>query len=93
MNVNARRQMGFLLRLLQQGGTVGMPHAKAMTMIGSQCVELRVKDKGQAWRLICSLEEDAVVVLDVFSKKTQQTPKAILRQCKRRLALYHEDIS
>jgi phage-related protein len=93
MGIEARRRMGFMLRVLQQGETIGMPHAKPMKTIGSHCIELRVPDKGQAWRLICSIEADAVVVLDVFNKKSQQTPKTVIQQCKRRLAMYHEDIS
>lgn len=34
------------------------------------------------------LEEDAVVILDIFSKKTTRTPKAVLDVCKARLKRY-----
>ena len=34
------------------------------------------------------LEPDAVVILDVFSKKTEATPQGILETCRKRLAAY-----
>jgi phage-related protein len=36
------------------------------------------------------LADDAVVVLDVFAKKTATTPKAVLDSCRERLAKYHK---
>jgi phage-related protein len=36
------------------------------------------------------LADDAVVVLDVFAKKTGTTPKAVLDACRQRLAKYHK---
>jgi phage-related protein len=36
---------------------------------------------------------DAVVVLDVFSKKTESTPAAVLSACRRRLARYRAAIN
>lgn len=92
MGIEARREAGFILRSLQQGLNVGMPHVRPMTVIGTRCVELRINDVNTTWRIMCSVESDAIVILDVFRKKTQQTPKAVIQLCKSRLAMYHEDI-
>jgi len=37
-----------------------------------------------------SREDDAVIVVDVFPKKTQRLPDEIVRQCKQRLRAYEE---
>ena len=34
------------------------------------------------------VDEDAVLIAEVFSKKTQATPKAVMDICKRRFAQY-----
>jgi phage-related protein len=34
------------------------------------------------------LADDAVVILDVFSKKTRAMPNVVLSNCRRRLAAY-----
>jgi phage-related protein len=34
------------------------------------------------------LDADAVIIAEVFNKKTQATPKAAIDVCKRRLAAY-----
>lgn len=83
-----RTEAGFLLRQLQRGDRVGMPHSRPMPSVGARCHELRVRDADQTWRIIYRLDSDAVVILEVFAKKTAQTPKHIIDACKRRLAMY-----
>jgi phage-related protein len=61
-----------LLRQLQDGAKVGLPHSRPMPTIGARCHELRVVDEGATWRIIYRLDADAVVIVDVFSKKTRQ---------------------
>lgn len=58
--------------------------------MGSQCHELRINDAGSTWRIMYYLEADAVVILDVFSKKTETTPQARLMTCRKRLAAYRQ---
>lgn len=36
------------------------------------------------------IASDAVVILDVFSKKTQMTPKTVLDACRKRLKAYRQ---
>ena len=57
---------------------------------GAHCHELRVNDEQQTWRVIYRLDSDAVIILEVFSKKTQATPKRVLDACKRRIKAYDD---
>jgi phage-related protein len=86
----ARLEAGFLLRLLQKGERPSMPHSRPMRTIGPRCHELRVVDRGATWRIIYRVDPDAVVILEVFSKKTPQTPKQVIQVCKERLKDYDD---
>ena len=92
MSTNARVEAGFLLRRLQRGEMLSMPVSRPMPAIGPRCHELRVNDAASTWRIIYRLDADAVVIADVFSKKTQATPKAAIENAQRRLALYDRDV-
>lgn len=59
-----------------------------MPAIGGQCHELRINDRDQTWRIVYQVAPDVIVILDVFSKKTQSTPVQILQICGKRLAGY-----
>jgi len=59
-----------------------------MPGVGKRCFELRIQDVDQTWRIMYRLDTDAVVILEVFSKKTQQTPKYVIDACKARLKAY-----
>jgi phage-related protein len=84
----ARVEAGILLRRLQRGESLGMPHSRPMPVMGRRCHELRIVDAGKTWRIIYRLDSDAVVIADVFQKGTQQTPQRVIQDCRRRLALY-----
>ena len=86
----ARLEAGFLLRRLQRGEQLGMPHSRPMPAIGAGCHELRVRDAGHSWRLVYRVDPDAIVIADVFDKRTRQTPKQVLEACRRRLRAYDE---
>jgi phage-related protein len=88
MSLEARREIGALLRDLQEGERLSLPHSRPMPAIGPRCHELRVNDRNQTWRVIYRLEPDAVVILEAFNKKTEQTPDAVMTACRRRLKLY-----
>jgi phage-related protein len=84
----ARLEAGYLLRRLQQGETLGMPHSRPLPSIGPRCHELRINDERSAWRIVYRIDSDAIIILDVFSKKSRTTPKVIVDLCKRRLREY-----
>ena len=84
----ARVEAGFLLRRLQQGESLGLPHSRPMPTIGTRCHELRITDRTRSWRIMYHVAADAVVVLEVFDKKTETTPAAVLDTCRARLAAY-----
>jgi len=91
MSQRARIEAGYLLRLLQRGDPVGMPHSRPMPVIGARCHELRIIDANKIWRIIYRVDRDAVVIADVFEKKTQKTPKPVINACKGRLRDYDAD--
>ncbi|GMV07523.1 MAG: hypothetical protein AMXMBFR53_37980 [Gemmatimonadota bacterium] len=86
----ARIEAGFLLRRLQQDESLSMPHSRPMPSIGRGCHELRIVDRDSTWRIAYYVDEDAVVILEVFAKKTQATPKRVIETCRTRLALYRD---
>ena len=86
----ARREIGFWIRALQEGESLSLPHSRPMPEIGARCHELRVNDAGKTWRVMYRIDSDAIVVADVFEKKTRETPERIIRDCHRRLRLYDE---
>jgi phage-related protein len=89
----ARLEAGLLLRRLQQGQGLSLPHSRPMPAIGRQCHELRISDHDQTWRIVYHVAPDAIVILDVFSKKTPATPGQIVVVCQKRLAAYLQAIS
>jgi phage-related protein len=88
----ARLEAGFLLRKLQRGDTLPMPHARPMPSIGPRCYELRVNDETQTWRIIYRIDPDAIVICAVFEKKTPRTPKSVVDVCQQRLRRYEADV-
>jgi phage-related protein len=87
---DGRFETGVLLRLLQQGENLSLPHSRPMPAIGSRCHELRIADRDNAWRIVYRTDPDAIVIVDVFSKKTRQTPREIIDRCRSRLRRYDE---
>jgi phage-related protein len=89
-SLEARIETGVFLRMLQDGEKLSMPHSRPMPSIGRRCHELRVTDKNEAWRIVYRLDPDAVVVVEVFSKKSRATPKSVIDTCKKRLKQHDE---
>ena len=83
-----RQEAGMLLRLLQQGERLGMPQAEALPDVGPRCGALRVRDAEHNWRIMYRIDSDAVLVLDVYSKKTRKIPDEVIERCQQRLKRY-----
>ena len=84
----ARVDAGFLLRRLQRGESLGLPASRPMPGIGAGCHELRIGDRDHTWRIVYHVGADAIVILEVFSKKTAATPRWVIADCRRRLQAY-----
>lgn len=86
----ARLEAGYLLRRLQRGEKLGLPHSRPLPVIGSRCHELRINDAGAVWRIVYRMDADAIVILEIFSKKTVKTPKVVITTCRNRLKEYED---
>jgi len=88
---NARIKAGVLLRRLQQGENLGMPDSRQMASIGNNCHELRIRDRDNHWRIIYRIDQDAILIVEIFSKTTRPTPQIVIENCRRRLSQYDRD--
>jgi phage-related protein len=83
-----RQEAGMLLRQLQRGEHLGMPQAELLPTVGARCGALRVRDAGHNWRIMYRVDVDAIVVLDVYAKKTPKIPDEVIHRCQSRLKRY-----
>lgn len=89
----ARLEAGYLLRQLQLGLRLSMPQSRPMPTIGRRCHELRINDENSTWRIVYRTDTDVIVILEVFEKKTNTTPKQIIDTCKDRIRRYDNESS
>lgn len=61
-----------------------------MPSIGERVHELRINDQHQTWRIIYRIDPAAIVIAEVFSKKTSETPRPVIATCQRRYRLFDE---
>ena len=86
MSQAARLEAGYLLRQLQRGESLSMPQSRPMPSIGRaamSCVSMTRVARGVS----CT---DAIVILEVFAKKTGKTPKGVIATCRNRLKEYDD---
>ena len=88
LTASARVAAGVLLRRLQRGESLGLPHSRPMPALDRRCHELRIVDERATWRIVYRVDDDAIVIAEVFSKKTPATPRFVLDACRRRLRAY-----
>lgn len=86
----ARIEAGVLLRRLQKGETLALPHSRPMPGIGGRCHEIRIRDEDKSWRIVYRIDPDAIIIAEVFQKRTQATPRHVISTCKRRLRQYDQ---
>lgn len=84
----AQDEIGFYLRQLQQGMLLSLPQSRPMPSIGHRCHELRIRDRDLYWRVIYRIDEDVILVADIFPKKTQKTPADVIKNCQKRYSDY-----
>lgn len=90
-SLEARREAGYLLRRLQLGDLLSLPASRPMPSIGPAVHELRIKDQTAEWRIVYRIDADAIIIAEVFHKKTQATPRTVIATCQRRLRQYDDD--
>jgi phage-related protein len=61
-----------------------------MPVFGPRCHELRIRDESKSWRIVYRIDEDAIVLAEVFEKKTAQTPKPVIEACRKRFRAYDQ---
>jgi phage-related protein len=81
----ARIEAGVLLRRLQRGESLGLPHSRPMPTIGAHVYELRIPDETKTWRIFYHVTVEVIAILEVTEKKTQKTPKQVIAICRKRL--------
>ena len=86
----ARIEAGMLIRLLQDGIMIGLPHSRPMPSVGKRCHELRIVDETVTWRLFYRIDSDAIGVIERLAKKTNKTPRPTIEVCERRLRQYDD---
>lgn len=59
-----------------------------MPAIGRRCHELRVPDEDKTWRIVYRIDEDAIVIWEIFAKKDRKTPRNVIDICKKRISDY-----
>ena len=87
-STEARIEAGFLLRRLQGGLGLAMPHSRPMPAIGKRCHELRIQDADKTWRIIYRVDPDAIIIAEVFAKKQQSTPASVIQKSQERFRRY-----
>ncbi|MEO6846541.1 MAG: type II toxin-antitoxin system RelE/ParE family toxin [Chthoniobacterales bacterium] len=75
---------------MQERERLSLPQSRPMPSIGKACHELRVNDQNKTWRLFYFLDTEAIVILEVTEKKTQQTLKQTIEVCQKRRKSYEE---
>jgi phage-related protein len=85
---SGRIAAGVLLRRLQRGEELRMPHSRPMPTVGAGCHELRIPDERRSWRGVYCVADEAIVILHVFAKRSRKMPKRIIEVCRRRLRAF-----
>jgi phage-related protein len=91
-SATARQEAGMLLRFLQNGLALGMPQAEPLPIVGPRCGAIRVRDGEHHWRIMFRVDADAIVIAEVYSKKTNKIPDEVIVRCKQRLARYDQAV-
>mgnify|MGYP000879547826 CR=1 FL=1 len=77
-----KKEIGEDIKTVQYGWPIGMPMVENL---GEGLWEIRTTLKDRISRVIIAVEDDKIILLDGFIKKTQKTPKDDLRLARKRL--------
>ena len=89
---DARIQAGTLLRRIQYGEKLSMPHSEPIPIIGNNCHALRIRDaeKKIFWRIIYHISSEYIVVLNVFGKQRNRISNSEIELSQKRLSQFYE---
>lgn len=76
LSAQARLEAGFLLRRLQRGDKLSMPHSRPLPSIAPRCHELRIADANATWRIVYRIDGDAIVILEVSARRLRRLRRA-----------------
>ena len=81
-----------MLRQLQKGLILSLPQSRPLPNVGVGCNELSINDDQNTWRIVYKIYIDAILILEIFIKKSNTTQKFIINACKERIKRYEADI-
>ncbi len=83
---SVRRELGKVIFDLQKGEKISMPLSRPMPSVAAGVEELRVRDRGGAYRVFYYLRlADSVLIFHAFAKKTRTTPTHEIALARKRL--------
>src|ERR1700694_3711713 len=88
MGKDASREAAFSIRRVQRGELLSLPLSGPMPEIGPRCHELRIRDVNTTWRIIYRIDDDAIIIVNTFAKKTGKTPENAKELSRTRLKTY-----
>lgn len=65
-----------------------MPQSEPLPDVGPRCGALRVRDAEHNGRIMYRVDPDAVLILEVYPKKTRKIPDEAIDRCKKRQKQY-----
>jgi len=74
---------GFYFGSFRRGRISRSRIADRCQQLEAAATRLRVNDKNKTWRLFYFLDSDAIVILEVWEKKTRKTSQATIELCQR----------
>lgn len=89
LSSSAQDEAGWLIRQLQQGET-NLPESKKVKTTSFFRIRFEDDEKNTSWRIYYRVDEDAVIVIDICAKNTQQIPKHVMARLIKRLKAYDE---
>ena len=63
---------------------------KRIRTIGARCYELRLRTQEGAWRLICRVDPEKILAVEMFKKTSNKLPQRVVDLAKRRLREYDD---
>jgi len=91
--VPVRKELGTILTRLQKQESIGMPDIRAMPGIGRGISEIRIPERGGAYRAFYMIQSElGILLFHAFQKKGRKTPEREKRIARRRLGAFLNEL-